>query len=322
VFWRHAPAIASAFVDLRIFTEPQQGATYDDLVTVAKHAEALGFDAFFRSDHYMRIGEGDPGPGSTDAWVTLGAIARETDRIRLGTLVTPVTFRFPGPLALQVAQVDQMSGGRVELGLGAGWYDAEHHAYAIPFPPNPVRFKQLEEQLAIVSGLWGTPVGERYSFAGEQYTVTDSPGLPKPVQRPGPPIVMGGWGAKRTPRLAATYAAEFNTPFAGINDFPGMIDNVRRACDDAGRDQATMVVSCALTVCCGKDETELQRRADAIAHDLKLLRAGQLAGTPDELVDLLGRFREAGAQRAYLQLLDLHDLDHLDLIASEVMPHV
>jgi F420-dependent oxidoreductase-like protein len=309
-------------VDLRIFTEPQQGATYDDLLTVAQRSEALGFDAFFRSDHYMRIGDGDPGPGSTDAWVTLGAIARETDRIRLGTLVTPVTFRAPGPLAIQVAQVDQMSGGRVELGLGAGWYDGEHHAYAIEFPPTAVRFERLEEELAIVQGLWSTPRGKRFSYEGTHYRVVDSPGLPKPVQQPGPPIVMGGWGTKRTPRLAARYAAEFNTPFANINDFPGIVSGVRAACEAAGRDPATMVFSCALTVCCGRDEAELERRAAAIGHDLSTMRLGQAAGTPQELVELLGRFREAGAQRAYLQVLDLHDLDHLELIASEVMPHV
>src|SRR5664280_1958032 len=154
---------------LRIFTEPQQGATYDALVVVAKATEDLGFDAFFRSDHYLRIGDGDGLPGPTDAWVTLAGIARETSRIRLGTLVTSATFRLPGPLAISVAEVDAMSGGRVELGLGAGWYEAEHTAYGIPFPPLGERFERLEEQLAVITGLWATPAGERFDFAGTRY---------------------------------------------------------------------------------------------------------------------------------------------------------
>src|SRR3954454_22720687 len=182
---------------LRIFTEPQQGATYDQLLDVAQNSERLGFDAFFRSDHLQRIGDGAPGPGSTDAWMTLAALGRETSRIRLGTLVTPVTFRFPGPLAIQVAQAGAMSNGRVELGLGAGWYDTEHASYAIPFPPIGERFAMLEEQLEIVTGLWATPPGEKYSFAGRHHQVVDSPALPKPVQQPRPPIILGGFGTKR-----------------------------------------------------------------------------------------------------------------------------
>src|SRR4051812_45436109 len=227
-------------MQLRIFTEPQQGATYDQLLAVAQSAERLGFDAYFRSDHYQRIGDGDPGPGSTDAWMTLAAIARETSSIRLGTLVTPVTFRFPGPLAIQVAQADAMSGGRIELGLGAGWYDAEHAAYAIPFPPIGERFAMLEEQLEIVTGMWAAPQGTTYSFAGTHYQVVDSPALPKPVQVPRPPIILGGFGTKRTPRLAARFADEFNMPFAPVSYFPEGCGHVRKACDAIGRDPATM----------------------------------------------------------------------------------
>ena len=185
-------------VDLRIFTEPNLGASYGDLLAVAKATEAHGFDAFFRSDHYTRF-DGSPGlPGSTDAWITLAGIARETSRIRLGTLVSPVTFRLPGPLAIRVAQVDLMSGGRVELVLGAGWFEPEHTAYAIPFPPTGTRMDMLEEQLAIVSGLWETKEGDQFSFDGAHYAVTDSPALPKPAQSPRPPIIVGGSGAKRT----------------------------------------------------------------------------------------------------------------------------
>src|SRR3954462_3869904 len=190
---------------LVIFTEPQQGATHGDLARVAQTAEAAGFDGFFRSDHYLAMGvPGEPGP--TDSWITLGALAVQTSRIRLGTLVTSATFRLPGPLAIGVAQVDQMSGGRVELGLGAGWFGPEHTAYGIPFPATGERFDRLEEQLAIVTGLWGGPAGEPFSFQGRHYRVEESPALPKPVQQPRPPVVVGGVGKRRTPELAARYA--------------------------------------------------------------------------------------------------------------------
>jgi F420-dependent oxidoreductase-like protein len=307
-------------VSLRIFTEPQQGASYDDLLAVAREAEALDFDAFFRSDHYMYIGEGSGLPGPTDSWVTLGALARETSRIRLGTMVTAATFRFPGPLAIQVAQVDQMSGGRVELGIGSGWYDGEHNAYGIPFPPQGERFERLEEQLAIVTGLWTTPVGERFTHEGTHYTLTDSPALPKPVQSPRPPVIVGGWGGKRTPRLAARYADEFNVPFPPLRDFPAALEKVAAACEAAGRDPATMLFSAALTTCVGSDEAEFQRRAKATGQTPENLRESGLGGTVSEVVDKLGGFVEAGASRIYLQILDLADLDHLRLIAAEVAP--
>jgi F420-dependent oxidoreductase-like protein len=307
-------------VTLRIFTEPQQGATYDELLAVARTAEELGFDAFFRSDHYRRIGDGPEGPGSTDAWVTLGALARETQRIRLGTLVTSATFRLPGPLAIAVAQVDQMSGGRVELGIGAGWYDGEHTAYGIPFPALGERFERLEEQIQIVTGLWTTPAGEHFAFDGRHYQLADSPALPKPHQSPRPPIIVGGWGAKRTPRLAAQYADEFNVPFAQVADFRPQVDNVVAACEAVGRDPETMIWSAAVVLCAGKDEAELARRAKAIGRDPQDLRAKDVAGTVPEVIDRLGAFAEAGAQRVYLQVLDLTDLDHLHLVAEEIAP--
>src|SRR5664279_550805 len=230
---------------LRIFTEPQQGATYDQLVTVAQAAERHGFDAFFRSDHYLVMGGGDGLPGPTDAWITLAGIARETTTIRLGTLVTAATFRLPGPLAITVAQVDAMSGGRVELGIGAAWYDAEHTAYGIPFPPMGERFERLEEELAIITGLWSAPDRGAFSFEGAHYRLEDSPALPKPVQRPGPPVIIGGWGPKRTPRLAAIYAAEFNLAFASAEDTAAQFDVVREACRAQERDAGTMVYSAA-----------------------------------------------------------------------------
>lgn len=308
-------------MELRIFIEPQQGATYDDQLTVARLAEGLGFGAFFRSDHYLTMGS-DGLPGPTDSWVTLGAIARETDTIRLGTLVSSATFRYPGPLAIAVAQVDQMSGGRVELGLGAGWYAAEHEAYAIPFPPVGERFDRLSEQLAIVSGLWATPEGETFSYAGDHYTVTDSPALPKPHQRPGPPILVGGHGARRTPALAAQYAAEFNIGFSDEETTGTQFERVRAACREAGREPGDLVYSAAQVVCCGETEEVVSRRAQAIGRDPQDLRAQGLAGSPQEVVDKIGRYAALGAQRMYLQVLDLHDLDHLRLLADEVMPQV
>jgi F420-dependent oxidoreductase-like protein len=309
-------------MELRIFTEPQQGADYGRLLAVARATEQLGFDAFFRSDHYLGMGDGDGLPGPTDAWLTLAGLALQTSRIRLGTLMSPITFRYPGPLAVSVAQVDEMSGGRVELGLGAGWFEAEHTAYGIPFPPAAERFDRLEEQLAILTGLWETPVGQRFSFAGKFYPVTDSPALPKPVQRPHPPILIGGRGPRRTPQLAARYADEFNVAFVSIEQTAAVFGRVREACQAAGRDPGSLVYSAGHTVCCGRDEAELARRAEAIGWDLATQRADGLVGTPDEIVDRLGGFAELGATRFYLQVLDLHDLDHLELIASEVLPQV
>lgn len=307
---------------LRIFTEPQQGASYDTLLRVAKATESCGFDAFFRSDHYLKMGDVDGLPGPSDAWITLAGLARETARIRLGTLVTAATFRLPGPLAIAVANVDQMSGGRVELGLGTGWFEEEHAAYGIPFPVLGERFDRFEEQLRIVTGLWETPAGKTFSFEGAHYRLADSPALPKPAQRPHPPLIIGGGGARRTPRLAAHYANEYNVPFMVLDDTRSAYERVRAACEQGGRDRRSMVFSAAQVVCCGRDDAELRRRAQAIGRDVGELRDNGLAGSPAELVDKIGRFAEIGATRMYLQVLDLDDLDHLELLASEVLPQV
>jgi F420-dependent oxidoreductase-like protein len=309
-------------MDLRIFTEPQQGATYDQLLAVAQATESNGFDGFFRSDHYLKFGNVSGLPGPTDAWVTLGALARETNRIRLGTLVTALTFRLPGPLAISVAQVDQMSGGRVELGLGTAWYDTEHTAYGIPFPPIGERFERLEEQLTAITGMWATPEGETFTMDGRHYRFIDSPALPKPVQQPRPPLIIGGGGPRRTPRLAARFADEFNQPFAPLDRFATQRERVIAACEAIDRDPASMIWSVALVLCCGADEAEVTRRAGRIGREPGELRANGAAGTPDEVLAKLGAYAEAGAQRIYLQVLDVDDLDHLALVATEVMPHV
>jgi len=307
---------------LRIFTEPQQGASYSTLRNVARATEELGFDAFFRSDHYLKMGQvpGDPGP--TDAWATLAALAVETSRIRLGTLVTCATFRLPGPLAITVAQVDEMSGGRVEFGLGAGWFDAEHTAYGVPFPSLAERFDRFEEQLAVITGLWSTPDGSTFDFDGKYYKLAASPALPKPAQRPRPPVIIGGSGRRRTPALAARYADEFNAAFQPLAESRALFGRIREACEQAGRPASTMALSAAQVVCCGKDSAEQARRAEAIGRDITDLRLNGLAGTPAEIVDKIGQFAEAGASTFYLQVLDLSDLDHLELLASQVLPQV
>ncbi|MBT4984693.1 MAG: LLM class F420-dependent oxidoreductase [Ilumatobacter sp.] len=303
--------------DLRIFTEPQQGASYDDLLAVALRAEELGFGAFFRSDHYLTMGVGDGLPGPTDAWVALAGLARDTSTIRLGTLVSSATFRLPGPLAVSVAQVDQMSGGRVDFGLGAGWFAAEHEAYGIPFPKLGERFDRLEEQLDIITGMWATPVGETYDNPGGHYPVVNSPALPKPHAGP-PPIIIGGGGPKRTPALAAKFAAEFNTPFVSREFFTQQRGRVRAACETIDRDPNDLVYSAALIVCCGANEAEVARRAASIGREPSELRENGLAGTPGEVAERIRSWRDAGAERIYLQMMDLDDLDHLNLIAHDV----
>ena len=307
---------------LRIFTEPQQGASYAQLLAVAQRAESLGFDAFFRSDHYQRMGTHVSGlPGPSDAWITLAGIARETKSIRLGTLVNSATFRHPGVLAISVANVDDMSNGRVELGLGAGWFTEEHTSYGIPFAPLGERFDILTEQLAVITGLWSTPHGESFNYSGKHYTLTDSPALPKPVQSP-PPIIIGGGGPKRTPMLAARFGAEFNLPFQGKTFFGEQTNRVRAACESIGRDPQSLVYSNALIACIGKDEAEIARRAASLGREVDELRKNGLCGTPAEAIERLGEWTAAGSDRVYLQIMDLDDLDHLDLIATEVMPHV
>lgn len=310
-------------MDFRIFTEPQQGAAYVDQLRVAQTAEAAGYDAFFRSDHYLAMGDASGEPGPTDSWLTLAGLARETMRIRLGTLVSSATFRLPGPLAISVAQVDQMSGGRVELGLGTGWFDAEHTTYGVPFPPLRERFDRLAEQLEIITGLWRTLPGERFGFTGEHYRLDDSPALPKPVQQPHPPVIVGGQGRRRTPELAARYATEFNVGFSSIEASAAQFERVDAACREIDRDPAELVRSVAQVICVGRDDAEVARRALTLGRAVDELRANGLTGTPAEVVDRLGAWRErTGISRIYLQLMDLADLDQVELIAAEVAPRL
>jgi F420-dependent oxidoreductase-like protein len=309
-------------MELRIFCEPQQGASYEQILNLARVAEEGGFGAFFRSDHYLRMGSVSGLPGPTDAWITLAGLARDTKRIRLGTLLTSATFRLPGPLAISVAEVDAMSGGRVELGLGAGWFGDEHAAYGIDFPPLADRFERLEEQLAIITGLWETKIGDTFNFSGKHYTLTNSPALPKPFQSPRPPLIVGGHGAKRTPRLAATFADEFNVPFSPLDVSKAQFERVDMACAVIERDPASLLRSLAVVVCCGENDAEVKRRAANIGRDVEEMSRDGLVGTPAQIVEKIETYREIGVSRVYLQVLDFDDLDHVRLIASEVVTAV
>lgn len=306
-------------MELCIFTEPQQGMSYDEQLAQAQATERLGFDGWFRSDHFLHMGAGDPMPGPTDAWTTLAGLARETSRIRLGTLVSSATFRHPSVLAIQVAQVDAMSGGRVEFGLGTGWFAEEHHAYGIPFPER--RFGLLEEQLQVITGLWSTPVGETFSFAGDHYALDRSPALPKPVQAR-VPVIVGGGGPSRTPAITARYATEYNRGFVGEDEIAAAFARVRAACDGIGRDPATLRLSVALPTVVATDDATYRRRLEAIHADPATFAEVNVAGTPEQAVAKLRRLRELGADRVYLQLVDVRDLDHIDLVAAEVLPHL
>lgn len=313
-------------MDIRTFIEPQQGATYDEQLAVAKATETAGLDGFFRSDHYLAFGESAraaAGIGPTDAWLTLAGIARETSHIRLGTMLTAGTFRHPGALAIGAAQVDQMSGGRLEFGLGAGWYEAEHIAYGIPFPPSASeRLARLSEQLEIITGLWRTPIGERFSFGGEYFQLGDGPALPKPAQQPMPPIIVGGRGLQKTPALAARFADEWNLPFQSVEQATVILGAKGPACDAIGREPSSLRCSVALTTVCGTSQGELAHRVDAIGQDPDRLRANGLYGTPSEIVDRIASYAALGISRIYVQLLDIADLEHVALIGDAIAPLV
>ena len=306
-----------------VFTEPHRGATYDDQLRLARAAEDGGFEAFLRADHYQSMSADAGLPGPTDAWITLAGLARETSRIRLGTLVNSVTFRLPGPLAVMVAQVDAMSGGRVELGMGAGWYEREHTSYGIDFPPVGERFDRLEEQLAVITGLWSTPDGERFSFDGKHYRLLDAPALPKPVQRPGPPVIVGGRGPRRTPELAARYADEFNLPFKSVAETAAAYTRVAEAQLRVGRPaDRPLTLSAGIVVAIGRTDAEARLRAAPLHVPSALPPEDPVVGSPAQLVQRIGEFAEIGATRVHLRLIDMTDLDHLDLIAAEVLPQV
>lgn len=305
-------------MDIRVFVEPQQGTSYSELLALAKHAESLGFDGFFSSDHLLKMGDSTSGmPGPLFTWTTLAGLARDTERLRLGSLVSPTTFHQPAQLAIIAAQIDEMSSGRVELGLGAGWYEAEHTAHGLAFPSVTERFDRFTESLAIISGMWATPEGETFSYEGEHYTLVESPALPKPYQRPAPPLIIGGRGRRRTPSLAAQYASEFNLAFADSPvDWRAGCDVVAEYCEARERDPETMIWSTALVAVAGATEADFARRAAAIGREPSELRTSGVAGLVDEFVEAVAAFDEVGCDRMYLQILDVKDLEHLSLIGE------
>jgi F420-dependent oxidoreductase-like protein len=303
-------------VRLRVLLEPHHGATYEQILALATAAEEGGFDAFFRSDHYLGIDADDTTYQPTDSWTTLAGLAVQTRVVRLGTLVNASTFRLPGQLAVEVATVDQMSGGRAELGIGAAWYEREHQYFGIPFPPLGERFDRLEEQLAILTGLWRAKPGERFSFDGKFYQLQDCASIPRPAVRP--KIIVGGAGPKRTPTLAARYADEFNGAL-GL-DVRERYANFQRICHDVvGRDPAEVRLSATLPVCIGSSPDDLQRRKESLgAPGARLLAAG-VVGTAGDVIAAIENLAAQGADTVYFHLYGPGDVEHIRLLGSEVV---
>ncbi len=307
---------------IRVLLEPHHGASYAQILALARATEEAGFDAFFRSDHYLGIDADETGYRPTDSWATLAGLAVQTERVRLGTLVTAATYRHPGPLAVAVATVDAMSGGRAELGIGAAWYEREHRYFGIPFPPLGERFDRLTEQLEIITGLWRTAPGERFSYQGKHYRLEECASIPRTAAGPEapPPIIVGGAGPRRTPALAARFAAEFNCGMA-----PGTaerIANFRRVCAQAGRDPAELRLSSTLPVCCGLTRDEAQRRAAALGEaGLRMLAMG-VTGVPGDVAGRVAELAQAGVDTVYFHLYDVADLDHVRLLGAEVLPRL
>ena len=305
---------------VRVLMEPRHGATYDRIAAMARATEEAGFDAFFRSDHYLGIDAADPDYLPTDSWTTLGGLARDTSRVKLGTLMTAGTYRHPAVLAMAVASVDQMSNGRICLGIGTGWYEREHQAFGIPFPPIGERFDRLEEEMQILTGLWTTPPGERFSFEGRFWQLDQCANFPRLVQRPRPEIVIGGTGPRRTPLAAARYADEFNSGAA--QGTAERIANVRRVCEEIGRDPATLRMSVTHQVICGATEAEARRRLERLGAPGERMLANGVVGTPAQIADAVAAFAADGCEIAYLHVFDIDDLEHIRLIGAEVVPQV
>jgi F420-dependent oxidoreductase-like protein len=313
---------------LRVLLEPRFGVSWDQLRQLALVTEEGGFDAFFRSDHFLSIGF-ETALRPTDCWTTLAGLALTTSRVRLGTMMTAATFRHPSQLATEVATVDAMSGARVELGIGTGWMQPEHQYFGIPFPSLRDRFDRLEEQLVIITGLWTTPLGERFSFAGKHYQLDECPTFPltgheQPGMagiRPRPRIIIGGGGPRRTPSLAARFADEYNTGFQD-ETWPERWAYVRKLAGENGRDPATIRLSTVLAVCCGATLEEAQRRAEFIGEPGAMLLSRGVIGTPRDVLDRLGELAQGGFDTVYFHLFDGADTDHIRLLGQEVVPYV
>jgi len=307
--------------------EGQESVSWDDWTALADAAERLGFEGIFTSDHYASV-QGQAGRSSFDAWTVLGALAAHTTTLRLGTLVSPATFRHPSVLAKAVTTVDHVSGGRAELGMGAGWLTAEHEAYGFPFPSLAVRMSMLAEQIEIVHRSW---TEEAFSFSGAHYTLRECRALAKPVQRPHPPLIVGGRGGSRSLAIAARWADDYNIVSTPRDDATGVRRALVEACERERREPGDMGTSFMTAVCIGADHAEVRRRAAQIGEHMGwsdadgLLRSTEgrwLAGTPDEIVAQIAELADAGVGRVHLQMLLHRDLEAIEMIAREVAPKV
>ncbi len=312
---------------LCLMVEGQEDVSWDEWLALADACERAGFDGLFRSDHYLSV-IGRRERASHDAIATLAALAARTERIRLGTLVSPVTFRHPSVLAKSMATIDHVSGGRVELGLGAGWNEGEHAAYGFEFPSLGTRMELLEEQLEIVHRLW---TEDSVTFTGRHYRLDDCPALPKPLQQPRPPLILGGSAKPRAVALAVRLADEYNTLLASIDDCRERKSVLVDACESAGRDPATLPLTLMATCVVGEDRTQLLERVRGVLEVfgsgdedpevvLSERRERWIAGTPDEVVERLAALAEAGVERVYLQHLAHKDMEMVELIGEAVLP--
>ena len=317
----------TAASDFCVMLEGQEGGTYEEILAVAGQSEDLGFGGLFRSDHWLPI-MSRPTTDATDAWATLAGLARDTARIRLGTMVSPMTFRHPSELAKVAATVDRMSAGRIEVGFGTGWYEAEHRAYGILFPPLSERFERLEEALELCTAVWSDGPA---TFAGRYYRLEDAPGMPKPSQRPRPPIIVGGKGPRRTPELAARFADEFNSFGGDAAEWGARRQNVVDACERIGRDPRTLRYSWTGPTVVGTDHDDLERRvARRMAHVgadgsptawiAEQRSRGMLVGTVEQVSEQVGALRGVGCSRWFLQVVPLGDVEMLEIVAREVAP--
>lgn len=314
-------------------TEPQQGLSYEEQLALARRAEAVGFEAFFRSDHYQSF-PGAAGRPTTDAWTVLAGLARETERIHLGALVSPITFRLPGVLAKIVVTANDMSGGRIELAMGAGWNDDEHAQLGIPFPAIGERADRLEEGLAIVHGLFEEPDG--WSFSGSHYRVEGALFRPKPSSGTGPGghprIIVGGEGTPRGLRIAARWADEFNLSSASAEAARETFARLDEACAAIGRDPKTLARSAMVGVLVGRSEADVRRREAALLEAVggagdpaawfEKRRPRWIHGTPDQAREAAGRFAGAGAERIMLQDLLPWDLEMVDVMGEELVGRI
>jgi F420-dependent oxidoreductase-like protein len=311
-----------------LMIEGQEGVTWDQWVALAAACEEGGFDGLFRSDHYVSFGHPTEW-GSLDAWATMGALAARTERIQLGTMVSPVTFRHPSELAKSVVTADHVSGGRVELGMGAGWFEGEHRAYGFPFPPAAERFDMLTEQVEIVHRLWSTDEAS-VTFEGQHYRLENCFGLPKPLQRPHPPLILGGSAGPRAAALAARWADEYNVNFVDPAECRLRRDRLSAACEKAERDPASLRMSLMTGTLVGSDQPDLLARAGRLMEQrgasgdpeafIRNLGDEWIRGTPDQVLSRLGEYAEAGIERVMLQHNVHADLESVALIGKEIIP--